>query len=326
MTILARAAILGLIVLLVSCLGIAHPLLPTQPVLAEQAGTVRESDGADAPNGSVPAFKHIFIVVLENKEIGRVHQSDRAPYLNQLAATYGLATGYYGVAHPSLPNYLAILSGKTLGVTDDCERCYQSAPTLADQIEAHGLTWKAYFESMPGPCYVGSSPDGLYAQKHNPFIYFDAIRDDPARCGRIVPLDRLGDDLASGDVANLVWIGPNMRSSTHDAPVAEGDAWLAAHLPAVLQSPAFQQNGLLVVTYDEGDSSDGCCGQRRGGGNIMTVVASPLGKPGFVSDVPYSHYSLLRTIEDAWGLEHLGHAGDAAVTSLTEFFGAPASP
>jgi len=323
---LARSLALRLLVLLVSCLGLAGLMLPLRPALAERAGAVRALDGVDASVGSIPAFEHIFVVVLENKEIGRVRQGQGAPYLNHLAATYGLATRYYGVAHPSLPNYLALLSGQTLGVTDDCERCYQSAPTLADQIEASGRTWRAYFESMPGPCYVGSSPDGLYAQKHDPFIYFDGIRDDPARCGRIATLDRLDADLATGDVPSLVWIGPNMRSSTHDAPIAEGDAWLAAQLPAVLDSSAFQENGLLVVTYDEGDSDDGCCGQRRGGGNIMTVVASPLGKRGFVSDVPHSHYSLLRTIEDAWGLEHLAHAADDAVTSLTEFFDASDSP
>ena len=196
----------------------------------------------------------------------------------------------------------------------------------SDQIEASGRSWKGYFESMPRPCYVGSTRDGLYAQKHNPFIYFDGIRKDPARCERIVPFDRFADDLARGDLPNLVWLGPNMRSSTHDASVAEGDDWLAAHLPPILASPAFQQDGLLVVTYDEGDTDDGCCGQRHGGGNIMTVVASPLGKRGFVSDTPYNHYSLLRTIEDAWGLEHLGHAADPAVKGLSDFFSPPASP
>ena len=141
-----------------------------------------------------------------------------------------------------------------------------------------------------------------------------------------MPLDQLSADLAAGDVADLVWIGPNMRSSTHDASIAEGDAWLAERLPEVLQSSAFQDGGLLVATYDEGDSDNGCCGQRRGGGNVMTVFASPLGKRGFVSDAPHSHYSLLRTIEDGWGLEHLGHADDPAVTNLAEFFDPAGTP
>lgn len=314
------------LILMATCFTFAALLTSGRPALALPAGAAPQTMVAEDPGAGVPAFAHIFIVTLENKEIGGVQGSNQAPYLNQLAATYSLASRYYGVTHPSLPNYLALLSGKTLGVTDDCERCYQSAPTLADQIEANGRTWTAYFESMPGPCYVGSSPDELYAQKHNPFIYFNGIRNDPTRCGRIVPLDRLADDLAAGSVADLVWIGPNMRNSTHDATVAEGDAWLAARLPAVLASPAFQENGLLVVTYDEGDSDDGCCGQRHGGGNIMTVVASPLGKRGFVSDIPHNHYGLLRTIEDAWGLEHLGHADDDSVTSMTEFFSSLGAP
>ena len=268
----------------------------------------------------VPDFSHIFVVVLENKEIDRVRQNESAPFLNRLAADYGLATRYYAVSHPSLPNYLALLAGDTLGVADNCEKCFQAAPTLVDQLEAAGLTWKAYFESMPSPCYVGSTRDGLYVQKHNPFIYFDSIRNNPGRCGRIVPLGQLGADFDAGDIANLVWIGPNMDNSTHDGSIADGDAWLAAHIPAILNSPAFQENGLLVVTYDEGDSDEGCCGQRKGGGRIMTVLASPLSKRGFALDTPVSHYSLLRTIEDAWGLEHLGHAGDAAVENLAELF------
>jgi hypothetical protein len=257
---------------------------------------------------------------MENKEIGQVLDSSRAPYLNGLASQYAVATRYYGVTHPSLPNYLAMVAGDTLGVTENCTDCFQTAPNLADQIDASGRTWRAYLESMPRPCYVGSTSDGLYAQKHNPFIYFTSIRTDPSRCGQIVPLDRLSADLASGDVPDLVWIGPNMRSSTHDASVSEGDRWLATTVPTVLESPAFQQNGLLVVTYDEGSSAAGCCGRSRGGGQIVTVLASPLVKTGYRSDTPYNHYSLLRTIEDAWGLDHLKHAGDPAVSNLAEFF------
>src|SRR4051794_40227341 len=293
-----------LLLLLPGILVAAWLIAPALAPRLQTAALAAEPADAPAVAGSLPSFSHIFVVVLENKEINRVLGSRQAPYLNQLAASYAVATRSYGVTHPSLPNYLAMFAGDTFGVKENCLDCYQSASNLAGQVEASGRSWRAYFESMPSPCYVGNSPDGLYAQKHNPFVYFDAIRNDPARCGRIVPLDRLNGDLGSGDVANLVWIGPNMRSSTHDASIAEGDAWLAAHLPDILESPAFQDDGLLIVTYDEGDSERGCCGQRRGGGNILTVLASPLSKRGFVSDTPYNHYSLLRTIEDAWGLDH----------------------
>lgn len=269
---------------------------------------------------TVPAFSHVFLVVMENKELEDVLGNPSAPYLNGLAAEYGLAGQFYAVAHPSLPNYLALLAGDTFGVTSNCTTCYQPAASLADQIEASGRTWKGYFESLPSACYGGDSPDGLYAQKHNPFYYFDAIRLNPDRCGRIVPLAQLQTDLASGRLPDLVWIGPDMRNSTHDASIATGDQRLSELLPSVLQSPAFLDGGLLVVTYDEGRTNAACCGRARGGGRIMTVVASPLGRRGFVSAVPHDQYSLLRTIEEAWGLGYLGRAGDPSTTSLAEFF------
>jgi hypothetical protein len=312
--------------LLLSALGAILLTLAGQPLRAVGSLAARAAEDPSSPAGAIPAFSHIFVVVMENKEAKRILGSDQTPYLNQLAAEYGRAARYYGVAHPSLPNYLALLAGDTLGVTENCQRCFQAAPNLADQLEARGLTWKAYFESMPAPCFTGDSRDGLYVQKHNPFIYFDGIRDDPARCGRIVPLDRWSEDLASGTVDNLVWLGPNLRSSTHDGSIAEGDRWLATSVPGVLASAAFQQDGLLVITYDEGDSTAACCGQRTGGGQIVTVLASPLGRRGFTSDTPHNHYSLLRTIEDAWGLDRLGHAGDASVASMAEFFTTPAAP
>jgi len=310
-------AVLTLSVILVTVYGSG-----VSGAAAQVSSDASEATGAPPANAdAVPAFKHVISVVMENKELGRISGSSTAPYLNQLASEYGVATRYYGVTHPSLPNYLAMLGGKTFGVDSDCLDCFQDAPNLVDQIEGQGRTWKAYFESMPRPCFVGDSRDGLYAQKHNPFIYFDNIRKDPARCDRIVPLDQLSTDIADGDLADLIWIGPNLRSSTHDASIAEGDRWLADHLPAIVESPTFTDDGLLVLTYDEGDSDEARSGRSsRGGGRIMTVVASPLARKGYVSSTTYDHYSLLRTIEDAWGLDHLGHAADASVHNLAEFF------
>src|SRR5438067_2054700 len=130
---------------------------------------------------------------------------------------------------------------------------------------------------MPNSCYGGDSPDGQYVQKHNPFYYFDTLRRDPASCGRLVPLEALSADLAADALPDLVWVGPNLRDSTHDRSVSTGDRWLANLLPGVLQSPAFREGGLLVVTYDEGRTNAACCGRPAGGGHVMTVVASPLG-------------------------------------------------
>jgi phosphatidylinositol-3-phosphatase len=274
--------------------------------------------GVLAPDAPVPAFKHIFVIVLENKEYERVLGSDQAPYLNHLAQQYGLATNYYGIRHPSLPNYLALIGGDTFGVASDCTDCTIAQPNLVGQLEAAGKSWKAYMEDMPRPCFVGDNGD-LYRQKHNPFIYFDDVRTNPARCGRIVPFTQFAADARANSLPDFVWITPNMCNDTHDCPLGAGDAWLQAWVPAILGSPAWKDNGALFITFDEGKGDGGCC-QDAAGGRIATLVISPLVRPGFRSEVPYTHYSLLRTIEAAWGLPPLGQARCDCAATMADFF------
>jgi len=269
----------------------------------------------------VPAFKHIFIVVLENKSYEQTLGSQQAPYLNGLAQQYGLATNYYAISHPSLPNYLALTGGSTFGIASDCTNCPVSQPSVADQIEKAGKTWKAYMEDMPGPCFAGDSAP-LYRQKHNPFFYYTNVRDDPARCNRIVPFAEFASDIKANTLPNFVWITPNMENDAHDGTLADSDAWLKQWIPQILASPAWRDNGVLFLTFDEGKGDAGCC-QEAGGGRVVTVVLSPLGKPGHRSAVKYSHYSLLRTIEDAWGMPALGGAQDSA--PMADFFADPAA-
>jgi phospholipase C len=271
-----------------------------------------------ALNMPIPAFKHIFVIVLENKEYESVLQSAQAPYLNQLAQQYGLATNYYGITHPSLPNYISLISGDTQGITSNCTDCFVDAPTIVDQIEAAGKSWKGYMEAMPRPCFVGD--DGaLYRQKHNPFIYFDSIRNNPARCAKIVPFTDFAADAQANKLPNFVWITPNMCNDAHDCPLSSSDTWLRTWVPMILNSPAWKDQGVLFITFDEGTSNTGCC-QEAAGGRIVTLVISPLVPAGFKSDVPYDHYGLLRTIEAAWGLPLLGKANCACSTPLAEFF------
>ena len=247
---------------------------------------------------------------MENHSLENVlGNTSEAPYLNSLAASNGLATGYSGVSHPSLPNYLAMVGGSTFGVTDDCTGCFQSGPSVADRLEAAGKSWKAYQEGMPSPCFVGSS--GRYAQKHNPFIYFDAIRNNPARCARIVPYGQLSSDFGGGGAPNFAFITPDLCNDTHDCPIATGDAWLSRQVPAIMSSPAFAgSRSLLVVTYDEGEG---------GSDLVMTVLAGSGVKAGYRSSAGYSHYSLLRTIEDNWGLAPLA-GDDRGASSMKESF------
>ena len=272
----------------------------------------------------VPAFKHIFVIVLENKDYQSVLGSNQAPYMRALSQQYGVATNYYGIRHPSLPNYLALIGGNTFGVTSDCTDCFVNEHNLVDQLEARGKSWKAYMEDMPSPCFVGDAAP-LYKQKHNPFIYFDNVRTNLARCNKIVPFTQFAKDMQANTVPDFVWITPNMCNDMHDCPVSAGDTWLKTWVPTILQSPAWKDNGALFITFDEGSGTAGCC-LNAAGGRIATLVISPLGQSGFSSDIQYTHYSLLRTIEAAWQLPLMGQADCDCALPMADFFIPPAVP
>src|SRR5947207_14988588 len=146
--------------------------------------------------GTVPAFNHIFTIVMENHSYGQIIGSGSAPYINSLAAKYGLATNYFAVAHPSLPNYLALTGGSTFGITSDCSplSCPVNAPNIGDRLTASGKTWKAYMEDMPVTC--GTTDSYPYAVKHDPFVYYRDIGGNAALCGsHVQPFARMASDL-----------------------------------------------------------------------------------------------------------------------------------
>jgi acid phosphatase len=258
-------------------------------------------------------------IVFENKEFGTVVKNPEMPYFNQLAAANTLLTQHYGVAHPSLPNYLALIGGDTFGVTFDCTKCLYDAPTLPDLIEASGRAWKAYEEDMPSPCF-GGSDYGNYAMKHNPFVYFKPIRLDSARCDRsVVPLPQLYADLASGALPDYAFITPNLCNDAHDCGLRTADDWLKALMTVLL--PALDAEGrpyLVIVTWDEGQGNHSCCGlPPEAGGRIPTILVSPQARSGFQDATPYTHYSVLKTIAEAWHLPYLGHAADPENVLIT---------
>jgi phosphatidylinositol-3-phosphatase len=275
------------------------------------------------PSGDIPAFSHIFIIVMENEAIENILGNSSAPYINSLAQQYSVAGNYYGIVHTSLPNYLAMISGDTQGITQNCTSCFIDTTNIVDQLEAAGKTWKAYMESMPSPCFVGDA-DPLYRQKHNPFIYFDDIRTNSARCSNIVPFSEFQTDLQANTLPDYIWITPNMCNDIHDCPLATGDAWLQTWISKIVDSPAWQDNGVLFLTFDESALNDdtGCC-QYAVAGHILTMVISPLSRPGYQSDVSYDHYSLLRTIEQAWNLPLLNKASCDCSPPMADFFAAP---
>ncbi len=278
-----------------------------------------------SPSSPVPAFSHIFIIVMENKEANNIIGNSAAPYLNSLAAQYGRAANFYGAGHPSLPNYLALTGGSTFNINTDCNDCFVNTTNIADQIELSGRSWKAYMESMPQPCFIGDA-GSLYAQKHDPFIYYDDIRNNPARCNRIVPLDQLTADLQANALPDFVWITPNLCNDMHDCSISTGDNWLKTWVPRILASPAWADNGVLFVTFDEGTSNQGAACGNTAGGRVDTLVISPLVQQGFTSQTSYDHFALLHTIEMAWGLPPLGNAVDKCAVPMVDFFAKNTDP
>jgi len=289
------------------------PIPPTiTPVPPTATSTITPTiTPSSTPKPLVPNFEHIVIIVFENKEFERVIGNPDMPIFNRLAKDHTLLTQHYAVTHPSLPNYLAMIGGDTFGVNRNCEDCFVDAPSLPDLIETNGRTWRTYQEDMLRPCFVGSWGD--YAQKHNPFMYFDPIRLDVARCERTVrPMEDLYTDIAAGSLPNFVFITPNLCNSAHNCWLGITDEWLGLQMQALLNYfSANSQSFLIILTWDEGDSNATCCGMpEKAGGRIATVLISPQVKNGFEDDTPYTLYSLLKTIAEAWGLPYLGHAAD----------------
>jgi phosphatidylinositol-3-phosphatase len=271
------------------------------------------SEPPPTPNAAIPNFDHIAIVIFENTEYDSVIGSAEAPVINQLAEENTLLTEFYAVTHPSLPNYVALIGGDTYGYTETCKNCPVTATNLADLIERSGRTWRSYQENMPYHCSMWD-PTDRYAPKHNPFLYYSSVLNDTERCRtHVVDLDDLEEDAAEGTLPNFLFITPNMCNIGHDCPLGSADIWLGDFLPALEKSLQAQgDNYLIVVTWDEGETKKSCCGlPDKAGGRIATILISPRAKNGYQDATPYTTYSLLRTISEAWGLPLLGHAADA---------------
>ncbi len=264
----------------------------------------------------MPDFSHIGVIVLENREFGSVIGNPQMPQYNEWAAQYTLLTEHYAIQHPSLPNYLALIGGDTFGIQANCTDCFIAAPSLPDLLEASGRSWKTYQEDLPSPCFLGDSL--TYYQKHNPFIYFDPIRLDASRCQQgIVPLTEIHTDLKNRTLPDFFFITPNICNSAHDCTLNLTEIWLGNLVPYLLAYPEMQRSGLLIITWDEGQGDHGCCGIEPGGGRVATLLISPLAQKGLQDATPYTHYSLLKTIAEAWSLPLLGHAADPSTSLIT---------
>ena len=368
---------------------------------------------AAAARRAGPGIHHVFIVLLENEEYHTTF-GPRSPahYLKSLRQHGAAVPNYFATSHFSLGNYISLISGQAPNpvTNDDCELfedfvstgmtsdgqaigkgcVYPAAvPTIANQLAAAHLSWKAYMEDM------GNKPDresatcghpdlgapdntqvavvgDQYATRHNPFVYFHSIIDTPSCAQRVVNLTALAADLRSIETTpNFVFISPNLCHDGHDGgegvPCVDGepgglvaaDRFLQGLVPQILNSPAFKRDGLLVITLDEsaiestydeatkqitvtGGDAAACCNEQPGpnipafradagiprtaingpgligpgGGRVGAVMLSPYIRPGTVSKRAYNHYSLLRSVEEIFGLEHLGFAAQPGLRSF----------
>jgi hypothetical protein len=251
---------------------------------------------------SVPHFRHVVLIVFENHEVDDVLGSSDAPTFNRLGSRYATISNYTAVAHPSLPNYLALVSGSTQGIDSDCTDCIVAGRSLADTLAASRKTWKTYAEGLPRTGFTGAS-SGRYAKKHNPFVYFRRNL-TPARLQPVVPLSRFLPDVRGRRLPTFSLVVPDLCHDMHDCSVSTGDTWLASFLKPLLRGSVLKRSAVFVV-FDEGTSDVG------GGGRIAALALGPLVRPHSKSTGATNHYGLLRTIESGLRLPLLGLSAGA---------------
>jgi hypothetical protein len=237
-------------------------------------------------------------IVMENKAAGSVLHTASSARLTRVAAECGSATDYHAISHPSLPNYLALTSGSTHGVSDDASPIAHriAGPSIFSEVTAAGRTWATYAESMPVACARYSA--GRYAVKHNPAAYYTELFQTCT--AHDVPLGGLSGGpfvgvLRSGDLAAFTFVVPDLCHDTHDCSVGTGDAWLGQTLAVITGSPVYASGRTAVfVTWDEDDSAHG--------NQVGLVVVAPSVRPGTTTGGAFTHLSLLRTTEDLLGM------------------------
>jgi hypothetical protein len=325
-------------------------ILLITPLLALLLGVgvsvIGSSSSADAASSTANQFNtgkfdHVFMIMMENTGIEALLNNTSAPWINQAVMTYGVAANYYGVTHPSQPNYIAATSGSLNGVADDNDTTI-NVPNIVDQLEGHDKTWKAYMQSYS----LCSTPldhacgNQLYERKHNPFISYQDVQSNPARVANIVDFSQFATDLANNTVPNYVWISPDQCHDMHgrggggptdpcdfsqvQSLITAGDTFLNTTVAEIMASRAWSKgHSVILITWDESDFTGagfqgfgddrGCCDSvaGQGGGHVLTMVITHDHRAG-ASFRLYNHYSLLRTTEDILHLGCLANTCDTA--------------
>ena len=280
------------------------------------ASSPRPNNGPPPPSGTVPVFSQVILVVEENHSYSEVIGNSAMPYLNSLANQYGSATQYYANAHPSIGNYFELTTGQLVS-TDDSFGGTVGVDNIVKHLITAGKTWKSYAESIPHPGYTGGD-SYPYAKKHNPFAYIDDVIQSSTEVNNLTSLTQFDQDLANGQLPNFSFVVPNLLDDGHDGPLQLADQWLQQYMAPVISSPSFQQNGLLIILFDEANTND----STNGGGHVASVIISPKAKQGYKSTTLYQHQSTLRLVLEGLGVPSVASYPAAASTApaMGEFF------
>jgi acid phosphatase len=265
------------------------------------------------PSNVVPQFGHIILLVEENHSYSEVIGNTSMPYLNSLAAQYGLATQYFANAHPSIGDYFMLTTGQ-LVTTDDAFAGTVDVDNIVRELISVGKTWKSYAESIPSTGYTGGDLYP-YARRHNPFSYFSDVVNDSSQADNLVSMTQFQADLANDELPDFSFMVPNLLDDAHDGSLQVADAWLQQNIGPLISSSTFQKDGLLVIVFDEANTND----STDGGGRVAALILSPKTKPGYRSTTFYQHQSTLRLILQ--GLEVTAYPDAASsAPAMGEFF------
>ena len=298
-------------------MGNHHGVLAALTTVAACAASPTNTGVAGTPQVQRPDVPGtIFTIVFENENQDNILPV--LPFFTTLANENSQAAAYLSSTHPSLPNYIVMMSGSTYGISNDNDPRFNiqigGSENLPDQMEAAGVPWRAYMESMGEPCTVDSI-DPLYTAHHDPFLYFTSMATDHARCvNHVVDFDQnFTADLASG-AYRYMWISPNTCNDLHNCAGSVGDAWLQRVVTQIMASPGYQNGGALFVLFDEGNTR-----YLNASANLATIVASPnLAELGYISQTSFDHRSYLAAVEDILRLPRL--ATTKSAVSMDEFF------
>jgi len=253
------------------------------------------------------SFNHVMIVILENTNYSNAMNQS---FLSELSKKGASLDNMTALTHPSQGNYISMVAGDTFGITND-KNIDLSAQHIGDLLEAKGLTWKVYAEGYPGNCFLGAT-SGKYARKHVPFLSFKNVSTNPARCKNIVDAKQLDVDIQSNNLPTYSLYIPDLSNDGHNTGVAFADAYLSKKFGPLLQNPKFMNQMLFVVTFDES-------GSKTNNNQIYTALYGDSIAAGAKSLQPYTHYSILKTIEANWDLGSLNKK-DVSTSAITDVF------